>query len=545
MDVRDFYKNLGFEPYDHQKEAFEKIYSLSERGGAVIIKAPTASGKTEAATAPYFAGVCNGDYPFAKLIYVLPTRALANAQRDRLEEMARKLGLRLKIVVDHGNVYDKPMLNGDVVVCTLDTFIYGYASLRTFGYRLHYPTSSIASSLVVFDEVQMFQDQEYYTPRVIGRIFKYLYNSRVPFVVMTATLPEKLGKTLFDDNKIEMCEDNVIVCNKSKRGSVNAEWSANRILLESLDSYVDEIANTRKVGIILNTVPRAQKTYELLKERLREEKEIILLHSRMTAQDRERKERKLQELSEFVVIATQVIEAGLDISLDLMLTELAPADALIQRIGRVARRKGERGNAVVFDVGENFAPYPKEIIEQTRSIVNEVENCLNNLNETQKIINFVYKNIEISQDNPLLIQTELYFDELRLFSLPPEFELRVRPELYVTLFVPPLEFIDVIKKEAEKSWNEKTDVRNFNLRVKSNSFNVSVSWIRSKLDQNKELLLRGKNDNYYCLEERFVKEKSAKIFGISSTRSIEPYRVYFLNPAYYDEELGLKVVEND
>lgn len=542
MDVRDFYRNLGFEPYDHQKEAFEKIYSLSEDGGVVVIKAPTASGKTEAAVAPYFAGVYTGEYPFAKLIYVLPTRALANAQKDRLEELARKLGLKLKIVVDHGNVYDKPMLNGDVVVCTLDTFIYGYASLRTFGYRLHYPTSSIATSLVIFDEVQMFQDEEYYTPKIIGRIFKYLYNSRVPFVVMTATLPEKLEKILFEDNRVKVDKENVIVCYRSKRGSVNVGW-LDKILLESLNSFVDEIANTKKVGIILNTVPRVQKTYELLKEHLKNEKEIILLHSRMTAQEREKREKMLQELDEFIVVATQVIEAGLDVSLNLMLTELAPADALIQRIGRVARRENEEGNAIIFDVGESFEPYSDKIIKQTRDVVEEIGECLNNLNKTQEIVNRVYENVEI-QYNPLLIQAELYFDELRLFALPPEFELRVRPELYATLFVPTRELVDLIKDEAKKNWNEKTDVRRLDLRIKDNSFNVSISWLRSKLDQNKELLL-GEN-NYYCyLEERFVKERSAKVFGIDKIRSIEPYRVYFLNPDYYDKELGLKVIENE
>lgn len=347
---------------------------------------------------------------------------------------------------------------------------------------------------------------------------------------------------MFEDNRVKVDEENVIVCYRSKRGSVNVGW-LDKILLESLNSFVDEIANTKKVGIILNTVPRVQKTYELLKEHLKNEKEIILLHSRMTAQEREKREKMLQELDEFIVVATQVIEAGLDVSLNLMLTELAPADALIQRIGRVARRENEEGNAIIFDVGESFEPYSDKIIKQTRDVVEEIGECLNNLNKTQEIVNRVYENVEI-QYNPLLIQAELYFDELRLFALPPEFELRVRPELYATLFVPTRELVDLIKDEAKKNWNEKTDVRRLDLRIKDNSFNVSISWLRSKLDQNKELLL-GEN-NYYCyLEERFVKERSAKVFGIDKIRSIEPYRVYFLNPDYYDKELGLKVIENE
>lgn len=101
MNVEEFYRFLGFEPYRHQEEAYDKILSLADDGGCVVIKAPTATGKTEAAVASYFAGVKDCSYPFAKLIYVLPTRALANAQRQRLEErIAKKLRLNLKIVVD-------------------------------------------------------------------------------------------------------------------------------------------------------------------------------------------------------------------------------------------------------------------------------------------------------------------------------------------------------------------------------------------------------------------------------------------------------------
>jgi CRISPR-associated endonuclease/helicase Cas3 len=62
-------------------------------------------------------------------------------------------------------------------------------------------------------------------------------------------------------------------------------------------------------------------------------------------------------------VATQVIEVGLDISCDCLLTELAPIDALIQRAGRCARWGGE-GQIVVYYM-EEPAPYPKELFEKT------------------------------------------------------------------------------------------------------------------------------------------------------------------------------------
>ena len=262
MNAKEFYRFLGFEPYRHQREAYEKIFSLAEGGGCIVIKAPTAAGKTEAAVAPYFAGVKDCSYPFAKLIYVLPTRALANAQRKRLEGISKKLGLNLRIVVDHGSAYHKPMLNGDVVVCTLDAFVYGFAAQRTFGHRLHYPMGCIASSLVVFDEVQMYQDEEYYMPWLIGKVMKYLHKSRIPFVVMTATLPEKLEEILFDG--VDISDE--IVAKTAKRGSVDVYLEEGQ-LLQSVEAFIEAINSSQKVGIILNQVPKAQEVFKLIKNK--------------------------------------------------------------------------------------------------------------------------------------------------------------------------------------------------------------------------------------------------------------------------------------
>jgi len=534
MNAKEFYRFLGFEPYNHQREAYEKIFSLADGGGCVVIKAPTAAGKTEAAVAPYFAGVKDCSHPFAKLIYVLPTRALANAQQKRLEEISKKLGLNLRIVVDHGSAYHKPMLNGDVVVCTLDAFVYGFAAQRTFGYRLHYPMGCIASSLVVFDEVQMYQDEEYYTPWLIGKVMRYLYKSRIPFVVMTATLPEKLEEILFDG--IDISDE--IVAKTAKRGNVDV-YSEEGQLLQSIEAFIETINNSQKVGIILNQVPKAQEVFKLLKNEVN--KNIILLHSRITAKERRQREKQLSDGSEFVVVATQVIEAGLDISFDLMLTELAPVDALTQRIGRVARRENESGKAYIFDVGDDHAPYPEDLLNKTKNAIKGIEKCVNNLEIAQEKINHVYDEVSLTE-NELSIKASLYFDELRLFALPPEYDLRVRPELYVTLFVPPEDKIEEIKKDTQRNWREKilnpTKDLDLDFALKEYTFNVTFSWINRQLNGQKNVLLRS-GDSYVSLEWGIKDDK--RIIGFNARSRLIPYITYVVNPEYYDQELGLVI----
>jgi CRISPR-associated endonuclease/helicase Cas3 len=115
---------------------------------------------------------------------------------------------------------------------------------------------------------------------------------------------------------------------------------------------------------VVNTVARAQAVYRAIRN-LRDD--AMLIHSRFTTADRRRleglvAERLGQAGSGGIVVSTQVCEAGLDITADLLLTELAPADALVQRAGRCVRFGGD-GWVVVF--AADPAPYEPQFLEIT------------------------------------------------------------------------------------------------------------------------------------------------------------------------------------
>lgn len=109
------------------------------------------------------------------------------------------------------------------------------------------------------------------------------------------------------------------------------------------------------VAIICNTVGRAQEVYEHLQASFASH-ELMLVHSRFIARDRVKNEKKLVEAlgkghragtgrpQRFVVVGTQVIEQSLDIDFDVMVTDHAPVDLVLQRMGRLHRhdREGER-----------------------------------------------------------------------------------------------------------------------------------------------------------------------------------------------------------
>jgi len=101
---------------------------------------------------------------------------------------------------------------------------------------------------------------------------------------------------------------------------------------------------------------------------------VLLLHSRLRRAERGHREGLLEKVGQrdepLVLVATQVIEAGLDYDFRALITELSPIDSLIQRVGRVARRQGTEGLVVIFtDEGASRGVYPDELMKISRKVV--------------------------------------------------------------------------------------------------------------------------------------------------------------------------------
>ncbi|RLF81130.1 CRISPR-associated helicase Cas3' [Thermococci archaeon] len=356
MDMRElFLRVTSFEPYDYQLRAWRKISEIMEEGGKVVIEVPTAGGKTEAAIFPYLYQIVSGDWKVPRLIYVLPTRSLVEKQAERIRKLLVKV-LQLKgfdeetaktmsrkmVQIEYGLTETYAFL-GFILLTTWDAFLYGLAAHRTVGSRFTFPAGAIAESLVVFDEVQMYQDEILYMPRLIGLVIEKLSEANVPLVFMTATLPTELKRMLkIEDGEIVRVEESDT--KKPMRGRVSVE-----VRKSSLEEFKGEIENVLKSGkrvlIIRNTVSSAVRAYKWVKKNFPNNSKVIV-HSRFTQQDRKKKEQEIEDAD--IIVATQVVEAGLDLpNIGLVITDLAPLDALIQRVGRCARREGEVGKAII------------------------------------------------------------------------------------------------------------------------------------------------------------------------------------------------------
>lgn len=132
--------------------------------------------------------------------------------------------------------------------------------------------------------------------------------------------------------------------------------------------------------VIVNRVSRTQAIYDALTKGgkpLYAKDRVALIHSRFRPMDRKEHEKLLFGEGDRIVIATQAVEAGVDVSARLLITELAPWAALVQRFGRCNRRAEGAGEVLWIDIeldakGELLLPYTKEELDVARAAMGEL-----------------------------------------------------------------------------------------------------------------------------------------------------------------------------
>ncbi len=118
-------------PYNFQTQTINRILNRQN----TILRAPTGSGKTETAIAPFlFAKSLNLDFP-SKLIYVVPLRTLANSLRQRVETMVRQWerlyppSRNLVVTLQTGENPEDPRFEGDIIFCTIDQLLSSFLNI--------------------------------------------------------------------------------------------------------------------------------------------------------------------------------------------------------------------------------------------------------------------------------------------------------------------------------------------------------------------------------------------------------------------------------
>lgn len=138
-----------------------------------------------------------------------------------------------------------------------------------------------------------------------------------------------------------------------------------------------------RIIAVLNTVERAVETFDHVASTCRERGyEVILIHGRMSQLHRASVSSIIKNMKRrLVIIATQVVEAGMDLDADALVTDVAPVDSLIQRAGRVLRHKiQDRSGEVVVSVSSGALTACNKVYEVdcealAKSLKNIAQKC--------------------------------------------------------------------------------------------------------------------------------------------------------------------------
>lgn len=338
---------------DIQKQA-------SRMTDSAALVAPTGAGKTEAALL-WALHNRKGERRFARIFYVLPYQVSINAMAERIskafpdKDKHTKRYANENVSILHSNTdlaYLRDALNDQlppeqaaaIALANREAARKIYAPIKVttvyqlldifFGRKFfEVGLLELTNSLVIFDEIHAYDG---HTMGLILILLEYLQklNSRV--FIMTATLPDKLKNRLLEAAGIDAAHHQIKL---PKDADLRFEV---RRIIEPRDCPIEEMEDDirqmvqagKKVVVVCNKVDRATQMRDKLQDL-----EPLLIHSRFTLGDRAKRESKenLEDKKHRLVISTQVIEVSLDVSFDVMFTELAPADALLQRFGRVNR----------------------------------------------------------------------------------------------------------------------------------------------------------------------------------------------------------------
>lgn len=559
-NLRDSKDNINKTREEAYQEVNGNILNMDLNERILSIELPTGIGKT-------FTGVSaalklkeriNNELNFnPRIIYSLPFLTIVDQNSDTISSILNESNLKgSNFLLNHNHLSDmnyksndleeynisnsKILIEGwnsEIIVTTFIQFFYSIISNKNKSLRKFH---NITNSIILLDEIQSLPYKYW---KIINLFFKKLaYEYNCWIILMTATQPY-----IFKENEIKSLVDNVeYYFNKFDR--VNYNFNLDSQNFEDFKKeFVDKISNDSKNDylVVLNTINSSKELYEFIKDYysvmdydiylddcngicyIGDDIQLIYLSNNIIPKHRLEKINAIKESHrQSIVISTQLIEAGVDIDVDIIYRDLAPLDSLVQTAGR-CNRSGNKEKGVVNVISlknENGKSYSSFIYDSL--LLNKTKEVLTSLNQiSEKEFNLAaaknyFKLIYNSgtQDDYLI----KIIKNLRFPEIPSNFKLIEEDIQKVDVFV-------VINSEAKLLFEKYKDIINnykgFNrknefLKIKNKFYKYVISVDKTKIGStnlcNDEIFYIGENDVFrkYDLDTGFKPEDDENPFII-------------------------------
>ncbi len=339
-----------------------------------IVTAPTGAGKTD-----FLIRRCHG-----RVFYTLPFQASINAMYDRIKHDLQNTSSQVHLLhaasglkVRESGVEESILqhhLGASVKILTphqIASVVFGIKGYEAM-------LLDLEGCDVILDEIHTYACE---IQAIVLKIIEILRSINCRIHIGTATMPSVLYNKILEllGGKEEVFE--VKLPDETLR-TFNRHIIHKKKDFDSCKMVIEEaVAQNQKVLIVCNQVKRSQQLYNNIAT-VYPNIDIMLIHSRFKRTDRSSLERLLREkfntsTKACIVVSTQVVEVSLDISFDVMITECAPIDALLQRFGRINRKRteetiGHYKEIYVIQPPQNqndSLPYNVEILQKSYEVL--------------------------------------------------------------------------------------------------------------------------------------------------------------------------------
>lgn len=385
--------------YERSNELYPlSLLSIGDDRPHTLVTAPTGAGKTD-----FLLRRCKD-----RVFYTLPFQASINAMYERIKSDLTGTSAQIHLLhatsnlkIKEGKVEERIMqrhIGSSIKILTphqmasLVFGIKGYEALLV----------DLKGCDVILDEIHTYSND---MQSLVLRIVEILVATGCRVHVGTATMPTVLYEKILEllggkRNVFEVKLDNPVL------ETFNRHIVHKRNTLSECSSVLEAaVGQKKKILVVCNQVKRAQDTYMQLRN-LYPDVKMMLIHSRFKRGDRQRAEVRLKQVfnnmdDACIVVSTQVVEVSLDISFDVMITECAPIDALIQRFGRINRHRtpdtiGKYKPVYVLSPPEDekeAKPYDKHVLDRSFEVL--PDDSLIQETRVQSMLDYVYPNITI------------------------------------------------------------------------------------------------------------------------------------------------------
>ncbi|MCD6222623.1 MAG: CRISPR-associated endonuclease Cas3'' [Thermoplasmata archaeon] len=434
----------------------------------------------------------------------------------------------------------------------ITTFIQLFHSLITNKNRAARKFHNITNSILILDEVQSIPHKYWL---LINEVLKHLaHDFNCWIILMTATRP-----LIFGDKEIkELVANPEEYFNAFNRVVFNFD-----LRTKDFDEFKQEILNKilysdKNILIVLNTINSCKELYEFLKKELAlfyeidrkdvnidedgianfPDLDLINLSTHILPSYRLRRINRIKNWNSSnskrrrkIIVTTQLIEAGVDISVDIIYRDFAPLDCLIQTAGRCNRNnesdKGYVNIVILKDEKQEFYKYiyDSTLIDATRGVIEKLNGMIEEkdfiLSSIGEYYEFVLKwgSGRKHKESKDILKSIVKLD----FSKTAEFDLIQEKLPTVSLFVEIDDTAEEIRKKMEEIFNSK---KGFERKL--------------------EILQIRKEINNYTIQVRYSKKIEDVIFNLNPIDDLEYYRYIKKSELskYYEIDAGLRLGED-